>query len=466
MSPYLSENVSLPLWLFLLILLFAAVTALSHVFIPPVRWFFRRRLERAVTRLNQRLQRPIEPFKLLRRQDMILRLSYDPEVLAAVQGYAAERGIREDVAHSIARRYAREIVPSFSAFAYFGFAIWAARWLSTRLFDVHVARVDEAGLAAIPPDATVVFVMNHRSNMDYVLVTYLAADRSALAYAVGEWARIWPLSRLFRAMGAYFIRRSYRNALYRKVLARYVQMAVAGGVTQAIFPEGGLSLDGTVGPAKRGLLSYICEGYDPEKREIVFVPVSLNYDRVIEDNILIAAGRSGKRRFRGSFLTGTAFVLRWVWRRVTGRIRRFGVAAVAFGTPLPLGSLGPQPDVDRLADELMSRIRSGMPITPGPLVATALLSGATDLSALHRAVDDLVTRIEAGGGLVFLPPDRAAALDRILKLFQLRYILKVEDRRIVLLPRAASVLPFYAASIPPDIAAPPRETLEGELSET
>ena len=37
--------------------------------------------------------------------------------------------------------------------------------------------------------------MNHRSNMDYILAAYLAADQAALSYAVGEWARIWPLRR-------------------------------------------------------------------------------------------------------------------------------------------------------------------------------------------------------------------------------------------------------------------------------
>src|SRR5678816_1454077 len=59
---------------------------------------------------------------------------------------------------------------------------------------------DEAALAAIEPSSTVVFVMNHRSNMDYVLVSFLAAERVALSYAVGEWARIWPLQGLIRAM--------------------------------------------------------------------------------------------------------------------------------------------------------------------------------------------------------------------------------------------------------------------------
>ncbi len=65
--------------------------------------------------------------------------------------------------------------------------------------------------------------MNHRSNMDYVLVTFMVAARTSLSYAVGEWARVWPLSSLIRSMGGYFIRRGHRNALYRRVLARYVQ---------------------------------------------------------------------------------------------------------------------------------------------------------------------------------------------------------------------------------------------------
>ena len=41
----------------LLILAFAAVTFASHFLFPSVRWFFRRRMERAVARLNERLER-------------------------------------------------------------------------------------------------------------------------------------------------------------------------------------------------------------------------------------------------------------------------------------------------------------------------------------------------------------------------------------------------------------------------
>ncbi|MEM9499679.1 MAG: 1-acyl-sn-glycerol-3-phosphate acyltransferase, partial [Pseudomonadota bacterium] len=251
--------VEVPLWLFVLIVLFAAVTFASHFLLPSVRWFFRKRMERVVARLNERLERPIEPFKLARRYDMIQRLIYDPEVSRAVAEHAKERNIPENVAFEQAQRYAREIVPGFSASAYFGIAIRAAKALSLALYRVRLGRFEEDALGNIDREATVVFVMNHRSNMDYVLVTWLAAERSALSYAVGEWARVWPLSRLIRAMGAYFIRRRSRNALYRRVLARYVGLATDGGVTQAVFPEGGLSLDGALAPPKLGILKYIVE---------------------------------------------------------------------------------------------------------------------------------------------------------------------------------------------------------------
>ena len=145
----------------------------------------------------------------------------------------------------------------------------------------------DEGLAAVPEGATVVFLMNHRSNMDYVLVSYLVAEKTALSYAVGEWARVWPLQTLFRAMGAYFIRRDSRSPLYRKVLERYVGMATAGGVTQAVYPEGGLSRDGRLRPPRLGILDYMVRSFDPAGRDLVFVPVGLNYDRVLEDRTLL-----------------------------------------------------------------------------------------------------------------------------------------------------------------------------------
>lgn len=372
------QRVEIPLWLLVLIVGFAAVTFASHFLFPSVRWFFRRRMERAVERLNKRLERPIQPFKLARRHDMIQRLLYDAEVWQAIADHAREEGVPENVAFERARRYAREIVPGFSATLYYGFAIRAARFLSRALYRVRMGHHAQETLSQIDPDATVVFVMNHRSNMDYVLVTYLAAEQSALSYAVGEWARVWPLSRLIRAMGAYFIRRKSRGELYRRVLARYVGLATDGGVTQAVFPEGGLSLDGAPARPKMGILKYIADGFVPEGRDVVFVPVAINYDRVFEDRILVEAGARGERRFRARISVVAFYIMRLLWRWLTRRYHRFGYAAVSFGAPLSLAKWQAEArgDVEALASELMGRIGSVVPVLPVPVAATVLLESA------------------------------------------------------------------------------------------
>ncbi|MEL6451452.1 MAG: 1-acyl-sn-glycerol-3-phosphate acyltransferase [Pseudomonadota bacterium] len=394
-------TVELPLWLFVLIVLFAAVTFASHFLFPSVRWFFRRRLEKAVARLNTRLTRPIEPFKLARRYDMIQRLIYDPEVTAAIVDHARANDVPENVAFEQARRYAREIVPSFSAFAYFGFGTRAARWLATALYHVRTGSGNEARLDSVSPDATVVFVMNHRSNMDYVLVTYLVAKASALSYAVGEWARVWPLSRLIKSMGAYFIRRKSRGALYRRVLARYVQMATQGGVTQAIFPEGGLSVNGKLMPLKMGLLSYLVDGFDGAGRDIVFVPVALNYDRVLEDRVLIAADQRGDRRFGARITVVMVAILRLLWQWITGRYRKFGVASVVFGTPLSLSAFGADRPIDALAEALHARIQQAMPVVMVPVLAHVFLTADGPLDdAAVQARAQAAMPVSAGS-----PPD-------------------------------------------------------------
>ena len=439
-------TVEIPVWLLWVAGMLAAIAALDRIIGPGIRWFFRRRMERALVRVNARLERKIEPFKLARRQDMIVRLLYDQRVLEAVSDHAAETRVPGSVAFEEARRYAREIVPGFSATLYFGFATRAAKTFSRMLYRVRVGKVD-AALAHIDRKATVIFVMNHRSNMDYVLVTWLVAERSAISYAVGEWARVWPLTAMIRAMGAYFIRRSSRNALYRKVLARYVQMATEDGTTQAIFPEGGLSLDGRVGPAKMGLLSYIVQGFDPAGRDVVFVPVGLGYDRVLEDRVLIAAAAEGGRRFRMEPLRVAAYALRMLWNRFRGRFKGFGTAAAGFGAPISLRTfLAAGGTVEALGAKLMAAIASVVPVLPVPLVAAALGDGATSREDLQMRVEALIARLAAGGAVLKLPPQgiEATVAEGLTPLIA-RGIVGADLQPV---PAERDLLRFYAASVP------------------
>jgi len=472
------QTVELPFWLVIVVLVLAAIAALDRIIGPGLRWFLRRRMERAVEELNKRLERPIQPFKLMRRQDQVIRLVHDPQVMEAVDAYAREEKVPHNVAFAKAQSYAREIVPGFSTATYFGFAIKVAQRLSRAFYDVHLGRADAAALKAVDPRAAVVFVINHRSNMDYVLVTWLAANRSALAYAVGEWARVWPLKALIRGMGAYFIRRRYSSTLYRAVLARYVQMSVQEGTTQAMFPEGGLSLSGAVGQAKLGLLTYIVRDFDLGRgRDVVFVPVALNYDRVLEDRVLIKAGQDGVRRFRFRLGAALGFVLRRLWQKLRGTLQSFGRAAVCFGEPLSLRDwlmASPDHGTADLAGELMRRIRAAVPVLPVPLAAAAVIRAGSPATRaeIHAAAEVMLAGLTARGANLHLPGgDLSAALDEGLSHLLLRHILAEAGGRIGPAPGEDAALGYYAASalqrlgepLPDGPAPPPLLTLPGAV---
>ena len=343
-------------------------------------------------------------------------------------------------------------MPGFSAIAYFGFAIRAAKLLSKSLFRVRLTRENESGLEAIDAQATVIFVMNHRSNMDYVLVTWLVAERSALAYAVGEWARVWPLRQLVRALGGFFIRRRHNNALYRKVLARYVQMATEAGVTQAVFPEGRLSQTGALGEPKLGLISYILDGFQPGvSRDVVFVPVALNYDRVMEDLVLIEAREKGTHRYTFSLIPIYRYLKRQIWHRITGRFHRYGYAAVSFGDPLSLTTFLAQDRSDpptALGAELMTRIGTVMPVTPVPLICAGLTQGHHTRPDLRAFVERAVETAQTTGTTIHIPRgDLDYTVEAGLRALIERRMLRETDDAMALEPKGEAIAAFYAASV-------------------
>ncbi len=446
-------TVELPVWALILMGLLAAVTAASHFLFPSVRWFFRKRAERVVGRLNTRLKRPIQPFKLAQRHDMIQNVLYDPDVITAVNEHAEKNGVPDNVAFETAQRYAREIVPSFSATIYFGVGIRLAKWLARSMYRVRVVNEGREGIEAIDPDATVVFIMNHRSNMDYVLVTYLAARDTSLSYAVGEWARVWPLRPLIKMMGGYFIRRKSLTPLYRRILARYVQLSTKEGVTQAVFPEGGLSRTGRLGDPKLGLLSYIMDGFDPKGRDVVFVPVGINYDRVLEDRVLVNAAGDNRKRFKFRISTLLRYVGRHLWQRITGRFHRLGFAGVAFGAPLSLSDfLAKHPDdaADLLGAKLIEEVARAVPVLPVPLLARHMQAAGETPSraALHKAFIAEVKAMQSAGVELCLPQSGAeTAFQEALNMIENRGVVEVEGDEIRRTGRYPNLLAYYAASI-------------------
>jgi glycerol-3-phosphate O-acyltransferase len=474
----MTRTVALPLWLLLLLAGAAAWAAVERLLVPSVRWVLRRRVNRVIAELNTRLKIEIKPFQLTKRQVLVDRLLYDPQVLAAAEAQAEAEGMPREVAMERVARYAREIVPAFNAYLYFRLGTWIARRAARLLYRVRLGFADEAGLAAVDPGATIVFLMNHRSNMDYVLVAYLAADRTALSYAVGEWARVWPLQTLVRSLGAYFVRRDSQDPLYRRVLERYIHMATEGGVTQAVYPEGGLTRDGRLRPPKLGLLDYMLRGFDPAgPRDLVFIPVGINYDRTLEDRTLLLdrPGADGARPPRRGALAALATTLAFIGRNLSlmarNRWHRFGYACVNFGTPISmrqrLGGSGldlrtlPREErfraVGTLADELMAAIGKAVPVLPVPLVATVFLASPeralSELEVKARAWE-LTAALAAAGAHVYVPRrDQDYAIAVGLRALALRHLIDEEGGLYRARAAEAPLLAYYAGSIAHLVAA-------------
>ena len=328
---------------------------------------------------------------------------------------------------------------------------------------------DEAALERIPRRDVVVYLMNHRSNADYVVVAYVLARGVAVSYAVGEWARVWPLETIFKSFGSFFIRRRYREPLYHAVLERYVQLITRNGVTQGLFPEGGLSRDGRIQSAKTGLLDYLVgtlrdDGFD---RDIWLVPVALNYDRTLEDRVLIQECLEPElRRSRPRQLWSVVpYVTSNTLRLVTGRLKRYGRAAVNFGTPLSLrGWLAAQatdvlhlprqerlPHVQRLADDAMERVRAVMPVTAVALASAALLSfqrhAVLVSDVLERMQDFRDHLMELNAKVVRADRSVEETWRAARRMFRMRHVVLTTRGTVAIMPRQRPLLEYYANSI-------------------
>ncbi len=465
----MTGQITISIWIFLLLVIIAIIDVLDRILIPSTRWFLRRRINRVIDEIGTRLDIEIRPFQLTKRQVLIDRLAYDPKVLDAIKEFAKEQDMPLEVVQSKAITYAREIVPSFNAYLYFRIGYWIAKKVARILYRVRVGLVKEQHYASIDPESTVVFVMNHRSNMDYILVAFLAAERTTLSYAVGEWAKIWPLHTLIRAMGAFFVRRYSGNALYRRVLERYIHMATREGVCQAVFLEGGLSRDGRLQKPKLGLIDYMLRQFDlTVDRDIVFIPVGINYDRTIEDRSLIRAldPTSEKRSWWFVFRTTAGFIVRSLLLMVLSRWRRYGYACVNFGDPLSIKAYCRErnlnfnmlerperfQEVQKLSQELMQGIASVVPILPVSLVSTVFLEDMVtemDILKIEARSNRLIKKLKEKGAPILESSHstRAHAIADAVDFMLLRRMISRNGDRFKVIPEEKTLLAYYANAI-------------------
>ncbi len=424
------STVSVPLIVLLILTVLSATAVYRHLLPPTLGWMIRRRSQRVVDEVNSRLQLQVSQFSLTRRRILADRLAYDAEVSDYIKELAGET--RQPVAtlRKQVTRIAYEIVPAFSPYFYFRVGYWSARALLRFMYKVRLGYMDSDGLAKVSDDSAVVFFMNHRTNIDYVLATYMTATRSTMSYGIGEWAKVWPIQPLMRAAGGYFLRRDSGDPLYRKVLERFVQMLTQERVPHALFVEGALSRDGYLQKPKLGMLTYITRDFDPNASpDIVFIPIGTNYERIPEERTLIARASDSFVNAGNFFIlrSAGAFIRRVIGHRLRGRGQPYGYACANYGSPVSFTEWLRQnslnwPLLDRtekfewigeLADELQDNVRHLVPVLPTSILC-AIFQHCVDAeyteAELRRKFDAASTEAQSNGGHVLFPNKQSVPL--------------------------------------------------------
>ena len=359
-----------------------------------------RKLSR-VLRMHFRRQREIAIGPdLSHRNTQVDALLEAPAVRAAISAEAAAKGLSAAQAERRARGFALEIASDYTYGVVRALELFLT-WLWTRLYDGVEVRNFEA-LARIAPGQGIVYLPCHRSHIDYLLLSYVVYQRGLTPPHIAAGANLnLPLvGSLLRRGGAFFLRRSFKGEpLYAAVFDEYLHMMLARGFPIEYFIEGGRSRSGRMLAPKAGLLGMTVRSFlRGDTRPLVFVPVYLGYEKLIEGQAFLEE-LQGKPK-EGESLRG----LLGAWRLLR---HKFGKVHVNFGEPLPLADFldarragwreaaDPHADwvrsaIHDAAEELARRINAAAVVTPVNLVALVLLATprhTSDTQGLLRQIE-------------------------------------------------------------------------------
>ncbi len=156
---------------------------------------------------------------------------------------------------------------------------------------------------------TIVYVPTHSSHLDSILVAWAMHEAKLPAVVYGADTNLFahPMMAFFMAnLGAYKVNRERRYRLYRRVLKTYSKVLLEYGYHSMFFPAGKRSRLGKVQTElKLGLLSTSLEAYTEKilrgrsDAPVYVVPVTINYQLVLEAQTLIEDGLAKESRQRG-----------------------------------------------------------------------------------------------------------------------------------------------------------------------
>ncbi|WP_274873272.1 1-acyl-sn-glycerol-3-phosphate acyltransferase, partial [Serratia marcescens] len=235
----------------------------------------------------------------------------------------------------------------------------------------------------------IVYVPCHRSHMDYLLLSYVLYHQGLVPphIAAGINLNFWPAGPIFRRLGAFFIRRTFKgNKLYSTVFREYLGELFTRGYSVEYFVEGGRSRTGRLLEPKTGTLSMTIQAMlRGGTRPITLVPIYIGYEHVMEVGTYAKElrGATKEKESLPQMLRGLR------------KLRNLGQGYVNFGEPLPLTaylnqnvpqwreSIDPieaqrpswlTPTVNDLAGQIMVRINNAAAANAMNLCSTALLA--------------------------------------------------------------------------------------------
>jgi glycerol-3-phosphate O-acyltransferase len=210
------------------------------------------------------------------------------------------------------------------------------------------------------------------------------------------------------------------------------------------------------------------KAFDPQgERDLVFVPVGINYDRVLEDRTLLL--RLDRDAARPGMLHAAAisagFLLKHIGMMLAGRWHRLGYACVNFGRPFSMRAYAEAHSVDfrsladeqrhprvaALAKDLMHEIGQIVPALPVALVALVFVRDpqrAFSELELKSEVYRLIGELAACGAHVYVPrQDHDYAIGVGLRMLTLRHIVIERDGLYSANAAEARILAYYANAI-------------------
>lgn len=212
--------------------------------------------------------------------------------------------------------------------------------------------------------SVIILTPNHRSVYDFMILPYLMASKAncmPTILAAHEFTA-FPVGPLFRRLSVYFVRRNPPNDIYSLVFKHYAMLITKYAIPHLFFIEGGRNKKGNYSDPKVGMIKYICEAQKMHNisKNILFVPINITYDYVVESDVVLKEYTSGNRRHIFSSLK------KYIQRDI-------GNCYVTFGDPIPLTK---NPSMQ--AKKLMNTIKSLVTVTPTALIAYSLIEFQTN----------------------------------------------------------------------------------------